>query len=436
MLFLACTSTSEGLCDDDSGCLPGLRCEEGVCIGCADNDGCQAWEDCTADRRCELRAGMCATQKQCKAWEECGAGHTCQLAAGSCQSAANCKDYEDCDGATRKCVLQASRCTTSDDCGDGELWTPTCGQDNRCGSTSVGGNDVLLWGTLDEGFCGADAISSVMTPTRVQAGFGCYTHGDSNAFVSPSGRVYYREGDGNPARVKIFVPDTFPLKDKTRSYPSDGPKNDTRLPAPECGATQDVWNFIMQAGTGAIAYSCSGDGLTYHRLEGGVVATGHQVLSWNASGHMLAVGSGYDLIVLTPDQTAIRITGLPGNQLDTIDTRAHPTGFLLAMRPTSGVQELWHVDNAGVSERVGTYGAHPENVSQNGGGVLDAAGNLYARSSLTDELFVDVIVRRPADGSPGTIVYNENSAPGTVNAAANFERRFNFMHGSTLFTGP
>ncbi|WP_147446442.1 hypothetical protein [Corallococcus sp. CA047B] len=437
VLLLACTSTSEGLCDDDSGCLPGLRCEQGVCTGCADDDGCEAWQACTSSRRCALRPGMCATQKDCRTWEECGASHTCQLVAGSCQSSADCKDYEECSGLTRKCVPQADRCTTADDCGGG-LWTPTCGQDNRCGGTSMGGNDVLLWGTLLEGLCGVDAISSILTPTRVQVGFDCDTSSSfSEAVVAPNGRVYYIGRGGNPDRIKIMVPESFTLKDKIRSYPVDGPRNDTQVPSPACSATQDIGSFVMRAGTGAVAYNCSHGGNTYYNSAGDVVATGHRLLAWNAAGYLLGVGSGYELFVLAPDQQVIPITGLPGDHLDTIDARAHPTGFMLAMNRTSGIQELWHVDNSGAATVLGTYGEGPAEADRVSYGILDAGGALYSRSSPREDVGItDLVVKRPPDGSRGTIIYSEKSAPTPVNAAANYEKVFNFMHASHLFAGP
>ncbi|RKH54582.1 hypothetical protein D7V93_25365 [Corallococcus llansteffanensis] len=437
VLFLACTSTPEGLCENDSGCLPGLRCQEGICAGCGGDGDCQAWEACSANRRCEPREGMCSSNTQCQAWEVCGAGNTCELAEGSCLSAADCKAHEVCNEATRKCDLQPGRCNTSDDCAGGSLWAATCAQDNQCQSVPVAGNDVLIWGTLSEGACYADAISSVLTPTRAQVGFGCYSSVDDNAVVSPSGRVHYIDGEKDPARLKVFVPDAFKVEGRTRSYPSDGAANDTQLPTPGCSATQDVASFVMQAGTGAIAYNCGGvgGGNTYYNLQGGVVASGHRLIAWNASDHLLASETSSDLVVLTPTRTVVPVTGLPVDRTF-IDARARPTGFRLALFRSTDVQQLWHIDQEGVATLEGTYGAFPENVYGGGYGVLDSAGALHVESSRRDKVFVDVVVRRPADGSPGTIVYSEDSAPASVNYAANYEQLFNYMHISYLFAGP
>jgi hypothetical protein len=447
VLFLACTTVPEGLCENGSGCLPGLRCEEGVCVGCGGDGECQAWEACSEDRRCKLRAGMCATQAHCQAWEVCGTSNTCQLAEGSCQAATDCKSYENCDGVTRKCVLQAGRCSTSDNCAGGGLWGATCGEDNQCHSEPSGENDVLIWGTLSPGSCDSDAISSVLSPTRVQVGFGCNTTSSlEHAVLSPSGRIYYLDGEESPHRVKIFVPDGFKLEGRTRSYPPNGPANDTRVAAPKCGDTEDVRSFVMQAGTGAIAYTCGNTEVrSFYNSAGDVVASGYRMLAWSAEDFMLGEQNySHDLVVRTPSRTLIPVTGLPFDW-SFVDARAHPTtGFWLAgYRFNSGTgitaRQLWHVANNGVATLQGEYGPVPENVGNvTYASALDSAGALYVESehNVAGKGFVDVVVKRVADGSTGTIIYSEASAPESVNYRANFERVFNFMHISYLFAGP
>lgn len=437
VLFLACTSTPEGLCDNDSGCLPGLRCQEGICTGCGGDGDCQAWEACSADRRCEPLEGRCSSSTQCQKWEVCGTGYTCELAEGSCLSQTDCQAHEVCNDSTHKCDLQPGRCNTANDCASGSLWAATCGQDNQCQSAPTAGNDVLIWGTLSEGSCGADAISSVMTPSRVQVGFGCYTDGFDAAVVSPTGRVHYIDWGKDPRRLMVFVPDSFKVEGRTRSYPPNGTGNDTQVPTPACGITEDVGAFVMQAGTGAIAYNC-GDGggtNTYYNIAGEVVASGQRLLAWNASNHMLARGSSSQFLVLTPERIVLPVTGLPTYQ-SFIDARAHATGFRVALSLTTDVQQLWHIGNDGVATLEGTYGTFPENVYSGAFGVLDGAGALYAESTRQDKVFVDVVVRRSPDGAPGTTVYSEDSAPAAVNASANYEQLFNFMHISYLFAGP
>lgn len=442
VLFLACTTTPAGLCEDDSGCLPGLRCDQGVCVGCGGDDQCQLWEACSADRRCELRAGMCADKSHCQAWEVCAADNTCQLAQGFCLAATDCKSYEDCDGTTRQCVLQAGRCTTADSCGSGDLWAATCGDDNWCHSgPPVGGNDVLLWGTLMEGTCGYDAISSVFSPTRLQVGFDCYTDGVlRDSVVAPNGRIYYVDWGAKPRRVKVFVPDRFKVEKDIRSYPPDGVANDTVLSAPGCKSDEDVGTFVMQAGTGSIAYNCGvSGGLTYYNPAGEVVSSGYRLSAWNGADYLLASNNTYQLVVLTPSRTAIPVTGLPFDWSYIIDQRAYASGFRVAIHRSGNTNkdELWRIDNEGVPTYEGTYGAFPENLSSNvGGGELDSAGALFTTTSWSNKWFVDAVVKRPPDGATGTVVYSEDEAPEKVNYSANYEKVFNFMHGSYLFTGP
>ncbi|QQR47092.1 hypothetical protein JKA73_13930 [Myxococcus xanthus] len=442
-LFLSCTDISEGLCDDDSMCLPGLHCKEGVCAGCLGDDECQAWEMCAADRRCALREGMCATNAQCEKWEACGANNTCELVEGFCLSGSDCGAHENCDESTKQCVLQDGRCNSASNCGSSYLWAPSCDADNWCRTAPSSGNDVLIWGTLSEGSCNHDGISSVMSPTRVQVGFGCYSSSDRDAaFVSPSGRVYYLDGEEKPKRVKIFVPDTFPSENGVRSYPFNGSRNDTLVPAPACSATDDVSSFIMQAGTGAIAYTCSSHTgpITYYDRAGAVVVSGFRVLAWNASGYMLGARDTSKLHLLTPERSERLVSGLPDRFIDSIsvvDVRAHSTGFMMAVRrQVTNTLELWRIDHEGVATFDGTYGAVPENANPTTAGVLDMTGALYSESLLTTGAHPDIIVRRRPDNTVGTIIYSEDSAPASVNYGSNYERLFNFLHISILFTGP
>ncbi|NMO23192.1 hypothetical protein HPC49_52315 [Pyxidicoccus fallax] len=438
MLFLACTSVPEGLCEGDQGCLPGLRCQEGVCVGCGGDGDCHGWEACSASRRCELRAGMCATSAHCKPWEVCGAGHTCELSASACQSSTDCEAHETCSTTSRTCVPQPGRCNTAAHCGGGAFWTPTCGEDNWCQAAPAAGDDVLIWGTLSEGSCGHDAISSVMTPTKAEVGFKCYTDTAFNeAILSPGGLVHYVDGDSDPHRLKVFVPDRFKVDGERRSYPQNGPDNDIVISTPACG-NEDVSDFIMQGGTGAVAYTCDNvGGYTYYDIEGQVVSSEHQVHAWNGGDYMLAYGIGLGLVVLSPEREPTKVTGLP-NDYSFIDARARSaTGFWLAIRRiTADTEELWYVRNDGVATREGTYGAFPALAHSTGGGVLDSAGALFAESSRKDEVFADIVVKRPADGTTGTIVYDESTAPEKANGASNYTDLFNFMHISYLFSGP
>ncbi|MBN8228399.1 hypothetical protein JYK02_12890 [Corallococcus macrosporus] len=441
VLFLAsCSSTVEGLCEDDSDCLAGLSCQGGVCVGCGGDDQCKAWQACTADRRCELREGMCEKSAQCKSWETCGANNTCVVASGACATAADCKAHESCDEAAKRCVLQEGRCNTADDCNEGALWTSACGADNQCHTEEASGNDVLIWGTLMEGICGYDAISSVLTPLRVQVGFGCYTTSVyDDAVVSPNGRVYYVDRAADPQRVKIFNPDPFKVEGGKRTYPPQATDNDTKLPAPGCKADQDLGTFVLQAGTGAIAYSCNlaGTDTTYYDTNGAVVAAGYELLAWNADNHLLAQTGGFKLFVLTPDRTPLPVTGLPSGWAFR-DARATTAGFWLAISLSGTDFQLWRVGHDGVATLQGNYGALPQGVTGYSAGVLDRSGALYVEGTLRDATgdLVDIVVQRPPDGTTATIVYSEANAPEKVNYAADYKVLFNFMHISYLFAGP
>ncbi|WP_375757270.1 hypothetical protein [Corallococcus exercitus] len=443
VLFLAaCTSTSEGLCEDAADCLAGLSCQEGVCVGCAGDGECQAWQACTTDRRCELREGMCEKSSQCKSWETCGADNTCVLAADACTSAADCKAYESCDAAKNKCVLQADRCRTAADCGGSALWAPTCDADNRCQAGEGPENDVILWGTLRDGAnCGYDAFSSILTPTRVQVGFGCETLRVSYPVLAPDGRIHYIDRGETPHRLKVFVPDAFKSEAGKRVYPSDGPANDTLIPTTKCAAGQNVGSFHLQAGTGALAYSCIEEGntsssTTLYDAQGDVVAKVSSVNAWNADDYILEDASFRAWILgPRPQRGLISIQGLPADW-SISHARADKDGFLVLLAVGFNVwaPELWRISNSGQATRVGPYAALPDNVFSNSPRVLDRAGNVYVIGKLTGT-GADVIVKRSPDGSPGEIVYSEASAPSSVNEASNYSQLFNFIYESGLITG-
>ncbi|MGE6757793.1 hypothetical protein ACQKGO_07290 [Corallococcus interemptor] len=441
VLFLAaCTSTSEGLCETAKDCLPGLSCQEGVCVGCGGDGECNAWEACTTDRRCELRAGRCTKSAHCEAWETCNADNACVLAASACTSSADCKAHESCDETQKLCLLQEGRCNSNTDCESGYLWAATCDGDNRCHSEPVAGNDVLIWGTLSEGACYRDAIASVLSPSRVQVGFGCGA-GRPDATVSPSGRIYYVDDGMGPNRLRVFVPDGFPIKDGARTYPDEGFKNDPVVPTPGCPADVGIRTFVMQAGTGSIIYNCTEDkaGWRYYDSNGAVVTDQQYPVAWNAENYLLIRGDYGTASVQAPDRTTVLpVVGLP-DRWAYIDARADSTGFRMALTDSSstGRQQLWHISNQGQATLVGTYGAYPEHTSYfgGGGGVLDNAGALVAQSSR-DVSTVDLVVRRTPDGAPGVIIYAEDESPAKVNWQADYKVNFIFMHGSYLFAGP
>jgi hypothetical protein len=233
-----------------------------------------------------------------------------------------------------------------------------------------------------------------------------------------------------------FVPDAFVLDRTNRRIPPNPTANDIAVPTPGCEG-RNIAAFVVQAGTGAVAFSC--EGRTYRDGQGDILTTEYRLLAWNASNHKLGNGSFDDLFVLTPTGEALPVTGLSGSRSFT-DARAHPSGvgFWLAFTPTGGftVQQLWYIDNAGVATLHTTYGAFPPNVRAAAPGIVDSTGALHTQTVLDVEPYTELVVRRPADGSPGTVVYSEGNAPSPVNVGANYERLYTFMHQSYLFAGP
>ncbi|MBJ6765405.1 hypothetical protein JGU66_32025 [Myxococcaceae bacterium JPH2] len=301
------------------------------------------------------------------------------------------------------------------------------------GTPPPAGKDILLAGTLEEGACFMEAFSSILTPTQVQVGLGCDT---SNYRLAPNGLIYYIYLKPAITQLKLFVPDSFKYELGALTYPSDPIKNDIVVPTPKC-STSSVTDYLIQAGTGSIAYTCgpSKDGpIEYHTLQGAVLTSSYIPAAWNADDFILAHGKFHtDMVVLSPDRTAIQVTGLPKSWTYPIDARAHPTGFWFATFDYVLGEQLWHIDNQGVATLKGKYGDFPSGAPAGAAGILDSEGALYTWSLMSP---YDAIVKRPFDGSTGTVVYTEASAQGVVNRDSKFTRLFNLMHSSKIFRGP
>ncbi|MFN0064256.1 MAG: hypothetical protein ACKVPX_17245 [Myxococcaceae bacterium] len=428
-----CRFDPPGLCTEDSDCMGGHRCEQGICVStawCDADDKCPSWQQCDLTTSfCSTRAGRCSVNNECETWERCGAEtHVCELLAGRCGDSTQCDAWEACDN-THTCVLQAGRCETDADC-SGFL---SCDAGNRC---DVAGNaDVLVMGAYFNDSCSWKAISGLETPEQASVGLECYS--GAVALLRPDQSIVFLAQralqSGNPdlndGRILVFRDDTLErFSNGDWIHPANPETNDTDLPSSQCdgmGASGPVVNLVVQATTGNVAYRCENEARSWFRTSGGLLTNSLDVKAWHQSGAMIGVDASLFWRTIDAVGAAHTITGLPDNQdVLALDVRAHNDGFWIVFAAGANAQ-LYEVTALGVATLVTTYTAQ-SGYSPSAIGVvqsaIDASGDLY---SLVDMLFVlgepdpQIVVRWPLNGSPPVVIYDEaNVPPGANNVNA------------------
>ena len=102
--------------------------------------------------------------------------------------------------------------------------------------------EVYIWGSLDVGICGRDALTTWWEPDRVQTGFGCETSSSPHASVvdPQSGQLVYAQfhadSPGGLWQLASFTPDG----DGKSSYPTAPAANDPILDA-SCSHDMKFW---------------------------------------------------------------------------------------------------------------------------------------------------------------------------------------------------
>lgn len=441
LVLAACAQKPPGRCASDAECGAGSVCTNGVCAGCDTNADCREWQACAGtSHACVSSPGRCTRSSECLQWELCdGTGHVCVLAPGLCADATDCAAYEDCS-AGHRCAVQPGRCTTAADCAG---FSPSCDAGNRCSDNPPDGNDILIWGTLGEGACYLDAIAPVISPSQAKVGFDCYSEVSSfttPAVRDPTGTLVYIDGARSPERPVRFVPDSWIWDPVFNSwdYPSDGNLDDPAMPASACVSTDAVENFVLQETTGSYAYACALARNEWYDADGSPFVSGAQLKAWNESDVLLGTDGSYAATtwyVWDPGTRARHaVTGLPST-FTFLDARANHGGFWMALIPSGGaVGQLWSISGAGVATKVTDYGPKPAIAPTSYYGVIDRKGALYVEGMDQTVVFNDLIVKYPADGSPGTVIYKESDAPADANSSPS--HLWVFFHISYLFHGP
>lgn len=290
--------------------------------------------------------------------------------------------------------------------------------------------DVYLDGTLQEGVCGADALTHWSDPNSACTGFDCYFEG-GNAVIRPTdGRMIYYTFTSEYA-LREFHADSCPMPAMS-AYPSNPLANDTIIPTPMCptrdgAANVDVAGFVVSP-DGDVYYHCFGSGGgVWYDLAGNAVyneSNGYGLIKV-AHGHTALVGLSaiYKLANLTTGALT-DVAAPPWNLGSILAIRAMDTaGFWVAVLPmTSGDPELWELHPDGTSTKVGSYPPAPVGQTISSPAALDGCGALLQISSGPGAL-EDTIVRRRVQGS-SQVVYDEATNPLVK------------IHTSYLITGP
>lgn len=310
--------------------------------------------------------------------------------------------------------------------------SPTTGADGLPHPTTSAAvfdpGEVYVWGSLDVGICGRDALTTWWDPEQVQTGFACQTSSSPHASVidPQSDQLVYAQFhadvDGGIWQLASFTPDG----DGTHSYPTAPAANDPILAA-SCSGDLTFW--ADPSGRGTLFHcgrDCAGFPCRYVWQSG-------EELSLPLSCKLLHLG--FDGRVLVHCQSGLAIQDADGNltQLDEPSylfyigdpgaVRATPQGFWMLFKRNAQLERY----SAGFDGSMTDDGVYPlpsladftlENCA------LDAMGSAYCLVTLLAADGPYQIVRTEVGASSFTVVYDENANPPVK------------LPGYGLFTGP
>lgn len=313
---------------------------------------------------------------------------------------------------------------------------------------------VALFGTLAEGIGVLGAVANLDHPELAMVGFPGETH---HVRVAPDGAIWFNVASIGALRgLYRATPDGFTrdeVFDDHWHYPADPTSNDRRISGPcDLDPDNDVLAFVIQEGTGEVAYRCkSGIGFPWYDAHGVVRARDlERVWAWNANGLMLA-RSRYGVDALFAPDGTFRQLKPP---LEIRAARAHGDGFWVAAPdlppewpPTAMLR--YFISPEGIATLDGVFAPAPpefycgspdQPIGYPMSEELSAAGELYG-IGYGPPIFTwrDVVCRRPL--LPGTteVVYDEALDPRRDGSAAPTRDRpvlWTRIHMSRLVTGP
>jgi hypothetical protein len=357
-------------------------------------------------------------------------------------------------------VLGAALCACGGGGGSRTDAPPPQGPRRYQANVTLDPSGVALVGTLAEGMSVYDVVANFDRPDLAMVGFPDFAIQQMR--VAPDGAVWFSLPDTEAKGLYRATPDWFTQDEafpQYWSYPGAPTENDLHL-ADRCDTDpRDAVNaFVIQQGTGKIAYRCRiGPGLEWYGADGVVLARDlERVRAWNENGLMLATNRDGVDGVLSPDGTWWSLVNhVMAGPLDIRAARAHGDGFWVAapdlpagLMPSA----MWRftISSSGFATVDGEFAAAPEgfycgspdqDIGYPSSEALSSAGDLYGIGfGPVISTWRDVVCRRRLQPSTTEIVYDEGLDPRTnaVPAPADHPEiwvRINVM-ASRLITGP
>ncbi len=343
-------------------------------------------------------------------------------------------------------------------CGSGTHDTP--GPPTWRATVTLDPARVALHGTLAEGMCSAGALANLDRPDLPVVGFPC---GASQTRLRPDGQVLYLIWSGgapaDPMRKGIFrmAPDvatlltTYSLPELWE-YPPDPAANDARL-ATACDGSADneVHAYVLQQGTGEVAYRCLIDPeLAWRDARGAVIARDLlDVYAWNENGLLLGRDRLERVVVVAPGGSSTEVWTLP----DAVHVaRAYGDGFRVVTvdpaAPLTGMARFT-VSPSGETALEGAYAPAPDgfDCGRVPLGLFDAPEALSADGDLYElgfgpavQTLREVVCRKPLAPGTAEIVYDElhdpTRSPGATPPTGRPSWWVKIHMGDMLVTGP
>ncbi len=288
--------------------------------------------------------------------------------------------------------------------------------------------EVYVWGSLDVGICGRDALTTWWDPEQVQTGFACQTSSSPHASViDPQGdqlvyAQFHADLDGGVWQLASFTPDG----DSTNSYPTAPAANDPILRG-SCARDLKFWADPSGRGTLlSCADDCVASACRYVWQSGEELSLplDCQLLHLGFDGRALVnCPRGFAIQDADGNLTRLDDPGYPFSLRNQGATRATPQGFWILLKSNAQLERYSADFDGGVRDD----GVYPlpsladftlENCA------LDARGAAYCLVTLLAADGPHQIVRTELGASSFTVVYDENANPPVK------------LPGYGLFTGP
>lgn len=318
----------------------------------------------------------------------------------ACTPSGECQRSSDCEGGST-CVARKCQAAATD---AGPLFSSSSGGSSggagSCFSMVPGA--VYIHGTMSEGACYRDALSTLSQPGNGCVGFGCDTEPGA---IRPDGRYIYVDTMGGV--VREFTADPFRFAGSSWEYPENTADNDPVVPTPGCPPQPGVYTIMFFPDTAEMLYRCFNASAWYDSAGAIAALNGNEILCPGNGGRLL-VRNGGSLEVLLRNGMVTPVTGLPANA-NWIAYRSAGNGFYVAhLDGNTGVGERWLIQEDGSAVLSTSWTGLPANITARPYScVMGGGGDLYCEGSDSTVTFQDVVVQFPVGGGQGNVPYTE-----------------------------